>query len=113
MNFFMYIPFFLFIIGAFVYYQKKERKKELLFKEKRQQFVLEHPDLSVEQSENLSSGLPWIGMDSSTLTSLFGEPVKKRILDQSMTRFIWSYPNLFIYLYEDNVAEWKNRSTAK
>jgi len=109
MNKLLYIPFFLFIIGAYIYYWKKGQKQEQYFKEKRAQYILGNPGLSSEQTENLSSDLPWIGMDTLTLTSLFGEPRKKRVLDQSMTRFIWSYTNLFIYIYEGSVAEWKSR----
>ena len=109
MNTLFYIPFFLFIIAAYFYYQQKSRKKDLFYREERLDYVKDHPELAKEHSENLSQGLPWVGMDSETLISLFGEPRRKRVLDQSLTRVIWSYADLFVYLNEGRVAEWKSR----
>ena len=105
----MYIPFLLFIIAAYFYYHQKLQNRERYYKSKRNEFLYNNPGLTEEQTNNLNLDLPWIGMESSLLTELFGDPKRKRVLDQSMKRIIWSYPNLFVYLNEDKVAEWKSR----
>lgn len=109
MNNLYYIPFFLFIIAAYLYYQSKNRKRDRFYREERLDYIKDHPGLSAEQLENLSQGLPWTGMDSETLIALFGEPRRKRVLDQTLTRVIWSYADLFVYLNNGKVAEWKGR----
>jgi len=71
--------------------------------------ISDNSNLTEDQKNNLSKGLPWIGMESKTLLELFGEPSKKRILNDTMTRFIWSYGKIFIYVNDNKVAEWKKR----
>jgi len=109
MNNLMYIPFFLFIIAAYIYYQRKEKKQEQFFIEERNSYIRKNPELPEEKSQNLLSGIPWTGMDTATLVSLFGEPRRKRVLDGSMTRLIWSYSDIFIYIDREKVIEWKKK----
>lgn len=109
MNKLYYIPFFLFLIGAYYFYNNRAKKQTQFYKEKRDLYIKEHPDLTVEQSENLQKNIPWSGMDSATLTGLFGEPGRKRVLEQSLTKFIWSYPDLFVYIHKGTVVEWKQK----
>lgn len=109
MNYIYYIPFFLFIIAAWFYYQRKMKIRHKFYREKREQYIQENTLLTNEQKENLSKGLPWKGMDSGLLSGLFGEPTRKRALDQSASKSIWSYGTLFVYLDGDIVYEWKSR----
>ena len=109
MNNLMYLPFLLFIIAAYIYYMIREKRKVQFYRDKRAQYINKNSDLTEEQSQNLTQNLPWVGMESSILLDLFGEPRKKRILDQSLTRVIWSYADTFIYINDGFVVEWKNR----
>ena len=109
MNNLIYVLFILFIPAAYFYYHGKGKKKEQFYRNKRKTYISENPGLTDEQSDNLSSGLPWIGMNSNTLIELFGEPGRKRMLNESMTKYIWSYGKIFIYLHENIVVEWKKR----
>jgi len=109
MNTLFYLPFFLFIIAAYIYYQQKNKKTDIHYSEKRAEYLSDSNTLTEEQSENLSHGLPWVGMESHVLIDFFGEPRRKRVLDQSLTRVIWSYGDLFVYIDCGKVIEWKNR----
>jgi hypothetical protein len=109
MNNYYYIPFFLFIIAAYIYYQRKGKREQLFYRTRRIEFLDNNKNLTEEQSNNLSHGLPWNGMESGILIELFGEPRRKRVMDQSMTRTIWSYGELFVYIDDDRVIEWKRR----
>lgn len=104
-----YIPFLIFVVIAWIYYDLRMKKKNRLLKEKREKFLSETEDLTEEQRNNLSAGLPWKGMDAETLRDLFGEPQRKRILDGTLTRIIWSYGSIFVYVENDAVTEWKKR----
>lgn len=103
------LPFILFIIGAYIYYSHQANKQNNYYKNKRHIFLQETKTLSEDQSNNLTKGIPWQGMDSSLLITLFGEPRRKRVLDQSLTRMIWSYSDLFVYLDNEIVMEWKRK----
>lgn len=107
MNAYLYIPFLIFIAGAYFYYYKKSLNQLRHYKEKRRQFLKENPDLSSDKIKNLSADLPWKGMESQLLLNLFGEPRRKRELDQSLERTIWSYGDLFVYVNDNKVIEWK------
>lgn len=104
-----YIPFLAFVAAAWIYYDLRLKKRNRIFREKREAFVRETEGLTEEQRSNLISGLPWKGMDTATLAELFGEPQRKRILDQSLTRTIWSYGTIFVFVENDAVTEWKKR----
>ena len=104
-----FIPFFIFIIGAYIYYSHQAKQQKQYYNKIRDEYRLNTKDLSVEQSENLTKGIPWQGMDSSLLITLFGEPRRKRVLDQSLTKSIWSYADLFVYLDKGIVIEWKSK----
>lgn len=104
-----HIPFVLFIIGAYIYYTVKNRDQKKYYKKIRDDYLRNRKDITPEQSDNLSKGIPWQGMDSSLLITLFGEPRRKRVLDQSLTKTIWSYADLFVYLDNGIVIEWKSK----
>lgn len=109
MNGLYYIPFFLFIIFSWLYFQRKMKRRDDHYNEVREQYLRERPELPSEQVSALRRKEPWIGMDSRLLTELFGEPHRKRGLDQLQTRFIWSYSRFFVYISDSEVAEWKKR----
>lgn len=109
MNYTHYIPFLIFVALAWVYYDFRLKKNNRLYRDRREKYMEENDGLSAEQRANLTSGLPWKGMPADLLTELFGEPRGKRILDQSLTRTIWSYGTLFIYVDKEIVVEWKER----
>ena len=109
MNYIYYLPFLVFIVASYVYYQRKNKKQDQRFNNIRDEYISENSTLTEEQTDSLSKGFPWIGMDSPVLIELFGEPRRKRVLDQSLTRTIWSYGNLFVYINNGKVTEWKSR----
>ena len=109
MNYTHYIPFLLFVAAAWIYYDFRLKKNNRLYRDRREKFIQKNSGLTSEQRENLSAGIPWRGMNTELLTELFGEPQRKRILDQSLTRTIWSYGTLFIYVENGKVTEWKRR----
>jgi hypothetical protein len=109
MNNLYYIPFFLFIAGAYYYYSSKAKKQAYFYNNKRKNYITENSDLTEQQVTNLQKDLPWEGLTSAELTMLFGEPRRKRVLDESLTKYIWSYADIFIYIKDDKVVEWKKK----
>lgn len=103
------LPFLAFIVGAYIYYSRKAQNLKGKYDLKRHEYLRESSELSKEQRENLNNGIPWKGMDSALLIKLFGEPRRRRFLDQSLTKMIWSYADLFVYLDNDTVIEWKKK----
>lgn len=103
------IPFLLFIVGAWFYYDRKMKSRKAHYAKKRLQYIQLHGELTNEQKQNLEQGTPWKGMASSLLVELFGEPHRKRVLNQSVSKFIWTYSDQFVYLEEDVVIEWKEK----
>ncbi|MBN2657608.1 MAG: hypothetical protein JXR86_11160 [Spirochaetales bacterium] len=102
-------PFLLFLIAAWLYYSRNQKKQNAYYAEQRKQYMESHPQLPEEQRTNIRNGEPWPGMKTELLIDLFGEPGRKRVLDQSVTRFIWSYSDLFVYITGDEVVEWKRK----
>jgi len=109
MNKLYILPFFLFLIASWFYYKGKMNRQKALLSSKREEYIRSRPDLPEDQKINLEKGEPWPDMPVDLLVELFGEPMRKRVLDQSVTRFIWSYGDLFVYVSGDRVAEWKKR----
>ncbi|MBB6479577.1 hypothetical protein [Spirochaeta isovalerica] len=109
MNKLYLLPFLLFLVGAWFYFSRRQMKLKIFYAEQRQRYIESHSELTGEQKASLSKGEPWPGMPSKILIELFGEPDRKRVLDQSVTRFIWTYPDLFVYISGDEVAEWKKK----
>ncbi len=103
------LPFLIFIVGAYIYYSQQAQKQKNYYRKQRDEYLQSSKNLSEDQSQNLTDGIPWQGMDSGLLILLFGEPRRKRVLDQSLTKMIWSYADLFVYLDNEIVIEWKRK----
>jgi len=105
----LYLLFIAFIIGAYIFYTKKNKQRSEYFQSLRDQYIREHPDLDLERRTNLEAGRPWEGMNTELLIELFGEPYRKRPMNNDASRTIWTYGSLFVYVENGRVGTWNRR----
>lgn len=105
----LYLLFFAFIVGAYIYYTKKNKQRTEYYQNLRAQYISKHLDLEPERKMELEAGHPWEGMNTKLLIELFGEPYRKRPMNSDASQMIWTYGSFFVYVDSGRVETWNQR----
>jgi len=108
-----YAAFLVFIIIAYGFYTRKNRRNREFFEKRREIYIREEEGLEEEKRQSLTAGHPWEGMDTELLVRLFGEPYRKRPMNNDASQTIWTYGNLFVLVESQRVITWKERYGGK
>ena len=98
-----------FIIGAYLYHTKATKQRSAHFSNMRKHYLAEHPDLQDDKRDLLERGYPWVGMDCELLNKLFGEPYRKRPMNEDASQTIWTYPRIYVLVKDNQVRTWNDR----
>ena len=104
-----YAAFAVFIIIAYGYYARKNRRLREYFQRCRDEYIRENGGLEKDKRRALEEGHPWEGMDTQLLLRLFGEPYRKRPMNSDASKTIWTYGSIFVLVENQQVTTWKKR----
>lgn len=108
-EFFYYAAFIIFILTAYGFYTRKNRRNREFFEKCREDYLRQNEELEEEKRQALKAGHPWEGMDTELLIRLFGEPYRKRPMNNDASQTIWTYGSLFVLVENQRVITWKER----
>lgn len=104
-----YLFFLAFVIIAYMYYTRKNRQRTAFFEAARKKYIEAKRELDSDKKESLEKGYPWEGMSTELLLQLFGEPYRKRPMNNDASETIWTYGRLFVLVENGRVVTWHDR----
>ena len=99
----------IFFVLFALYYNKKTKGDNLGMARKREEYVLEHPDLSSEYNEAILSGRIINGMNEEHMVASIGHPRRTQILAVEPVRSeVWIYRNgVYAHMHMGVLQKWK------
>lgn len=105
----LYFLFIAFIGIAYIYYTRRNTQRLAYYKRLRREYIERHQDIEAPKKHALEQGHPWVGMNKELLISLFGDPSRKRPMNEDASRMIWTLDRIYVLMVDDRVETWNHR----
>jgi len=105
----LYFLFIAFIAFAYIYYTRRNKQRSAYYNRLRKAYIEKNQDLEPPKKNALAQGHPWVGMDKELLVSLFGDPSRKRPMNEDASQMIWTLDRIYVLMVDDRVQTWNHR----
>ena len=105
----IYFLFIAFIVLAYIYHTRKNKQRSAYYNRLRREYIDQNQDLEASKKHALEQGHPWLGMDKELLIGLFGDPSRKRPMNEDASQMIWTLDRIYVLMVDDRVQTWNQR----